>query len=122
MYHAALVGKDVVPTYNSIKKPQGWSNEIETIWTDYLSVFYFDDFFWTKIWDRTPIGLWELQFPQYRIFIQTIIPMYIQRNQEFLVQEGLLVKSTHGKYLTSSEYDDYLIEEHINENDQYHDD
>ena len=84
MYKAYIESKRIACPSRIINPPKNWNKEIEFIWEDYISTFLTHDDFWSNFWHNIPQGIWESQFSEYRIFIQSILPSYIQRDYELL--------------------------------------
>lgn len=113
MYHANLEHKNVMSTFRSVNKPRGWSRDIESIWIDHVLTNSLDSEFWNKFWEAIPVGTWESQFESYRIFIQSILPMYLSRDFDMMEKEGLIYQTEDGKYMTANEYEEYVMEERM---------
>lgn len=90
-----------------LPKPDGWNNEMEDIWMDYLYTFHFDDAFWVSFWNSINICGWEDYLPRFRSIIQSILPLYIKREPELLQDNELLYQDEEGNYLMPDDVDDY---------------
>ena len=106
MYHASLNNKTVVGNFKSIVKPDGWNNDIEAIWIDYILTMFLDSEFWSNFWHDIEPAIWESEFTSYRTFIQSILPMYINRKYDILYEAGLLFQNKEGDFVTADEYDE----------------
>lgn len=106
MYHASLEHKTVVANFKSIVKPEGWTSDIEHIWMDYITAMFFDGEFWSDFWHHIDSTMWEYDFSSYRSFIQSILPMYVERKYDLMYEAGLLFQNKEGEIVTADEYDD----------------
>ena len=115
MYRAHLENKDVEGPKKIANLPKGWSDDLEDIWSDYIYSRTLTDDFWSEFWYEIPEGSWEAQFPQFRSFIQAVLPIYIQRDLEMLIEESLVAKNNEGEYVDI--YDPEYEEEERDERD-----
>ena len=106
MYKAHLENKQVYGPTKVINPPKRWNADIETIWQDYISMFFLHDDFWSDFWRCIPTGVWEVQFPEFRIFIQSLLPLYIQRDYERLEDNNLVKLTNDGDYININDYDE----------------
>lgn len=106
MYHASLENKTVVANFKSIVKPEGWTQDIENVWMDYILTMFFDSEFWSHFWYNIESANWELDLSSYRSFIQSILPMYVERKYDLMYEAGLLFQNKEGEIVTADEYDE----------------
>lgn len=106
MYHASLENKTVVGSFKSIVKPEGWTQDIENVWLDYIYTMFFDSEFWSNFWYNIEVGIWEAEMSSYRAFIQSVLPMYVERKYDLLYEAGLLFQNKEGEIVTADEYDE----------------
>lgn len=107
LYRAHLEGKDVACPTKIANLPKKWTTEIEAIWTDWVYTFHLTDEFWTGLWYEVPEAIWEAPFPRYRTWIQSLLPNYIQRENEPLENEGLIRQKSGGEFVDAQETEDY---------------
>lgn len=70
--------------------PPGWSQEIETIWIDFLSSRIFDEDYWEMFWEKIGESELESEVHNWRSEFQTLLPYYITRSLHTLVTAGLV--------------------------------
>jgi hypothetical protein len=99
MFRAHLEGRLVICPDKIPNLPSNWNRETEEIWNDHLGIFYLTDDFWTDFWRTIQPGIWEAQFPDYRYYIQGVMPLYIKRDIDLLIEEGLIKKNSEGEYV-----------------------
>jgi hypothetical protein len=115
MYKAYLESAEVRGPAKIPYAPKNWSKEIEEIWEDYIHMFVLTEDFWQAFWYDIYTSVWESQFPNYRYYIQSILPLYIQRDYELLEENNLIIQNDDGEYIDVNEYDGE--EEYKNEYD-----
>jgi hypothetical protein len=106
MYKAHIENKIIKCAYKPIFPPKNWNEEMESIWEDYVSMFCLHDDFWNDFWHHIDAGLWESQFPNFRIFIQNILPNYIQRDFNRLEENDLIKQNNEGEYIDINDDDE----------------
>jgi hypothetical protein len=106
MYMAHVKSKTLRGPTKIYNLPKNWNADIENIWEDYLCTFILHDDFWTDFWHAIPYSIWEVQFPIYRYFIQSILTYYIQRDYEHLEENNLIKQTDDGDYVDINEYDE----------------
>jgi hypothetical protein len=108
MYRAQMENKEVGCPTRIANLPKKWTKEIESAWVDYINTFHLTEEFWTDLWHEIPEGVWESPYPRFREFLQSVIPIYIQRDMETLENEGLVRQTSKGEFIDSKdeEYDD----------------
>jgi hypothetical protein len=87
--------------------PRGWNDDAEFIWTDYISHMYFSEKYWTSFWDDVPTMNWESVVPGWRVFLQSIMPFYLARDPELLMEESLLMQNSEGLYISPDAEEDF---------------
>lgn len=106
MYAAQLENKYVAGPRKISNLPKNWNKNMEIIWEDYMSTFLFNDDFWDDFWNQIPICIWELQFSQFRTFIQNVLTQYVKRSYEFLEDNSLIVQNCDGQYIDINHFED----------------
>ena len=106
LFRAALEGKQVRGPARIPGAPYGWNDDTETIWEDFIANFYLDDKFWTDFWASIDEGAWEHTIPRFRAQMQSILPLYVQRDLALLEEKGLIVQNKEGEYI-NPEDDEY---------------
>jgi hypothetical protein len=80
--------------------PKGWTADAENVWNDYVTHYFFNDKYWLNFWDEFPVAAWEHGLPQWRVFLQSLLPFYLHRDPELLEVAGMLVKNADGAYVS----------------------
>ena len=80
--------------------PRGWTADAENVWNDYVSHYYFNDVYWIHFWDEMPVASWEHSLPQWRIFLQTVLTWYLQRDAELLIEADMLMVNSDGNFVS----------------------
>jgi len=83
--------------------PAEWNMEIESMWQEWLETHCFLN--WTAFWARVPVREWEDALPGWRKAMEYLLPTYIQRNIDSLVDAHLIVEDEQGEYVDSNQYD-----------------
>lgn len=90
--------------------PPGWSQEIETIWIDFLSSRIFDEDYWELFWEKIGESELESEVYNWRSEFQSLLPYYITRSLHTLISAGL-VEAEDDEHSTDNtsdaETDDY---------------
>jgi hypothetical protein len=81
------------------QSPANWSTEIEIIWNDYIESFYLTIDFWDSFWKSIDTGIWELRLSQFRNYLQSILPLFIKRDLQLLIDMDLIAENSEGKYV-----------------------
>ena len=105
IYKAHLESSEVRGPTKIPLAPKNWSSDIENIWDDYIHTFVLTEDFWQAFWGSIYTSVWESQFPDYRLFIQNILPLYIMRDYTILEENNLIIQNTSGEYIDANEYD-----------------
>lgn len=103
-YIAQNTHKNIVFLNNSYEK-KNWDQEYETLWMDYLTFTYFNTSYWDNFWSRVPEQTWETCVPQWRFYFATLLPHYISRDEQLLIDNGLLFETQGGEAVTAENYD-----------------
>jgi hypothetical protein len=111
IYKSFMNNVPIVGIVKPVPKPDGWNNEMENIWMDYLYTNHFDDYFWSSFWNKIAINGWEEYLPRFRALIQSILPLYVKRNPYLLQDNELLYQDDDGNYLMPDDMDDYYDDE-----------
>ena len=108
LYRAALEGKQVRGPARVPGAPPGWNDDVETVWEDFITNFYLDDGFWSDFWGSLDEASWEYAIPRFRAQMQSVLPLYIQRDITLLEDKGLIVQNKEGEYVNpdDEEYDE----------------
>lgn len=88
---------------NLPRPPKGWSLSTETLWMDYLHMRVFTASFWDIFWRDHPFAIWEEAHVGYRAYMQSILPYFVQRTFDPLLEEELVAQNDDGEYVESSE-------------------
>jgi len=83
--------------------PENWTNEMEKIWQEWITQRCFKD--WHSFWGRLPVREWEDQVPGWRKGIEYLLPTYVRREVEVLIDEELIVEDDDGEYVDTAQYD-----------------
>lgn len=83
--------------------PSNWNKEMEYIWQEWLNERCFGN--WIAFWARLPVREWEDQIPGWRQGIEDLLPTYVRREIEVMVDEGLIVEDNDGEFVDVTQYD-----------------
>jgi hypothetical protein len=103
MYHAAITNKDWSGPKRKFPKPSDWNESKEQLWTDYIHGRLFTYEFWDSFWDALDEEHWEFAIPSVRGNFQYLLPLYIQRSNDILIDEGILVEQDDGQIVTADD-------------------
>ena len=100
MYHASKTNTDWSGPNRQFPSPSDWNDTKEQLWNDYLHgrVFTFD--FWDSFWNSVSEESWECGIPNLRVNFQYLLPLYVQRSNETLIQDGSLVEQEDGQIVS----------------------
>ena len=110
-YHASLTCSEPGGPRKLEKYPNGWDDEIEQIWIDYLYSRHFTTTFWNHFWNKLRPADWECDHERWRYYIQSLLPLYIERDIELLKEDGLIYEDDEGNFLSAEDYIPYAEEE-----------
>jgi hypothetical protein len=88
-------------------RPRQWSSALEHQWNDYLHSRIVDHDYWKTFWRLLPVGFWE-QFitkDSWRELMQYLLPFYIHREVDILVEQEIVCQETDGNIITWEEYE-----------------
>jgi len=95
-----------LPIPNRIfSKPEGWNADLERWWNEWLHSHFFVDGFWTTFWNGIHISEWEDAMPSWREALQLLLPYYVQRNIDVLIECGFVVENNDGVFVANDDYD-----------------
>jgi len=83
--------------------PPEWNTEIEALWQEWLEIHCFNN--WSAFWARIPVREWEEALPGWRKAMEHLLPTYVQRNIESLVEAQLIVEDEQGDYVDTNQYE-----------------
>lgn len=90
-------------------RPKQWTNVLEGQWKDYIHSRLVNYEFWEQFWIHFPVGYWEsTMHDNWRDVMQTLLPYYIRREVEILLEEEIVCQETDGNIVT---WDDHEAEE-----------
>jgi hypothetical protein len=91
-------------------RPKQWGGALETQWNDYVHSRIVNYEFWERFWNRLPKAYWEstLTHDCWRDVMQHLLPFYIQRELDILIDEELVCQEENGNIVT---WDDHEIED-----------
>ena len=96
--------------------PIGWNKDCESIWIETLYYKYFNDDFWEHFWSEHPNC--DEFFDRIKGELGNILPMYVQRNMDFLLDNELIMKDEKAKKIVR--WEDYEAEEKDDEYCDYY--
>ena len=105
MYHASITNKDWLGPHRIFPIPECWDESKERLWSDYIHGRVFTYEFWDLFWEHVEEGSWEFNIPNFRANIQHLLPLYINRSNDILVEEGALFEQGDGNIVTAEEYE-----------------
>jgi len=86
------------------KLPDQWTDEIEGLWEDCLSMRFFNEHFWGTFWKG--INESELfEIPYIRENLQYIMPLYVRRSTDILLEKGFLIEQDDGHVVATEDYE-----------------
>lgn len=91
-------------------KPLRWSAVLEAQWNDYVHSRIVNYEFWERFWKELPAAYWEstLTHDSWRDVIQYLLPFYIRREIDILLDEEIVCQEENGNIVT---WDDHEVEE-----------
>ena len=102
-YVAHQYNKDIVGPPKSDKLPRGWTDTAENVWYDYIYTWYFTDEYWAAFWETVGAANWEVTLPRWREFFQTALLIYLFRDANRLLDDGLLEETRSGRLVAPHE-------------------
>ena len=90
---------------SKLPKPRFWTSEFETLWIDYITFFYFGTEFWENFWKDIPEAAWENDINKWRVELTSLLPYFVEREIDLLVDNGILFEGTDGHVVTEEDYD-----------------
>lgn len=91
-------------------RPKQWTPALEGQWKDYLHSRIVNYEFWEQFWRKLPCAYWEsvLERDNWRDVMQTLLPFYIRREVDILLEEEIVCQEDNGNIVT---WDDHEAEE-----------
>jgi len=95
----------------TFSKPKLWNNTLDHQWNDYVHSRIINYEYWSQFWKLLPVAEWE-QFISFdwRSILQTLLPYYVQREIDVLLDEEIVCVEEDGNIVTwddhESDYDD----------------
>lgn len=97
--------------YRKHSYPPEWTNDCEELWNELLAYRYFNDEFWESFWEQHSIE--DKVFKSCISELIVILPMYIRRDLNVLVQHQL-IEIDNDEVVR---WEEYLYDEFENEED-----
>ena len=95
-----------LPVPNRVfSRPDGWNGDLERWWTEWLHSHFFVEGFWSRFWNRIYVSEWEDAMPSWRHEIQSLLPYYVQRNTDVLIECGFIIENDDGVFVANEDYD-----------------
>jgi hypothetical protein len=87
-------------------KPKQWNHTLDHQWNDYVHSRIINYEYWMVFWKRLPIAEWE-QFISFdwRSLLQTLLPFYIQRELDVLIDEEIVCVEDDGNIVTRDDHE-----------------
>ncbi len=79
--------------------PHEWTQELNAMWTTWLTGRFLTPLFWQNFWGRIPVRRWEAKLDGWRQQMELILPMYIQPTMSLFVAQGLFVDDEDGGFM-----------------------
>ena len=114
-YIANEYNKEIRGPPKSNKLPRGWTDTAENVWYDFIYTWYFTDEYWLEFWDTVGMANWEVTLPRWREFFQTALLVYLHRDANRLLEDGLLVETRSGRLVAPHELEEEDIADNENE-------
>jgi hypothetical protein len=91
-------------------RPLRWNAELEYQWNDYLHSRIVNYEFWERFWNELPNTYWEstLVHDTWRDVMQYLLPFYIRREINILIDEEIVCQEENGNIVT---WDDHEVKE-----------
>ena len=105
MYHASITHGDWIGPKRKFPMPTYWNDSREQLWCDFIHGRMLTYEFWESFWAGVDEQLWEAKIPNFRINMEYLLPLYIRRSNDVLVEEGELVEQEDGNIVTVEEYE-----------------
>lgn len=102
MYHAARTNKDWAGPQRKFPKPSDWNETKEQLWMDYIHGRLFTYEFWDSFWQMEE-EYWEFAIPNLRANFQYLLPLYIKRSNEVLIDVGSLIEQDDGQIVSAED-------------------
>ncbi len=103
LYDAELQNMEVCGPTKRHEYVKDWNDELEATWIDYLQSRILNEGFWDTFWYNMGTADWEVSLPRWRVWMQSVLPFYIHRDIDLLVQEGLVFEDEDGHILNAEE-------------------
>lgn len=91
-------------------RPLRWTAVLESQCNDYIHSRIVNYEFWEQFWNELPNAYWEstLTYDNWRDVMQTLLPYYIHREVDILLDEEIVCQEENGNIVT---WDDHEAEE-----------
>ena len=91
-------------------RPLRWNAVLETQWNDYVHSRIVNYEFWERFWNELPNAYWEttLTHDNWRDVMQYLLPFYIRREIDILLDEEIVCQEENGNIVT---WDDHEAED-----------
>jgi len=105
MYYIAQNTHKIIIFNNNSYEKKKWDQKNEILWMDFLTFKYFNTTYWDNFWSRVHEQTWEMYVPQWRFYLASLLPYYISRDEQLLIDNGLLFETEDGEAVTAENYD-----------------
>jgi ATP-dependent Clp protease adapter protein ClpS len=97
-------------------KPSQWNNILESQWNDFVHSRIINYEFWEDFWRKLPVAMWEntLTNINWRDLMQYLLPFYIHRELDILLDEEIVCQEEDGNIVS---WDEYTNEKYVDEAD-----
>jgi hypothetical protein len=88
-------------------RPRQWTNVLENQWNDFVRSRIVGTDYWETFWRMLRPAYWEqfLNKDSWRDVMQYLLPFYIHREMDILVDEEIVCKETNGTIVTWDDYE-----------------
>ena len=97
------------PSNRRVYYPEEWTEELETLWQNWLSSNIFTTTFWHNFWSRHLVQQWESAMAGWRGVFEELLPTYVRRSMELFVAQGLFVEDEDGGFTETPMNDDEWV-------------
>jgi hypothetical protein len=96
--------------------PQGWSTLCEDSWQDVIIFTFFTIEYWDAFWEHSEFSPFPELVHEIQPFLTTILPMYVRRSTDVLVDKKFVVKDGNTYIRWEPEYEENAEDDY----DTYH--
>ena len=88
-------------------RPRQWTATLEYQWNDFMRSRIVGMDYWSTFWALLPVATWEqfLVHDNWRDVIQYLLPFYIQREVDILVDEEIVCQENDGNIVTWDDHE-----------------